>query len=97
MYRELSVFEAEEFYNALKSGNTQKIDEYTTKTNLHEIKEFASEIYEEFSKEKEVEMTQNLSTFSQSEINNPSSITEPPSKVEDFVRNDSSEVDIPVG
>ena len=41
-------------------------------------------------------MTQNLSTFSQSEINIPSSITEPPSKVEDFVRNDSSEIDIPV-
>ena len=93
--RELSVFEAEEFYNAIKSGNTEKIDEYI-KTDLHEIKELASEIYEEFSKEKEVEMTQNLSTFSQSEINNPSSITEPPSKVEDFVHNDSSEVDIPV-
>ena len=93
--RELSVFEAEEFYNAIKSSNTEKIDEYI-KTDLHEIKELASEIYEEFSKEKEVEMTQNLSTFSQSEINNPSFITEPPSKVEDFVHNDSSEVDIPV-
>lgn len=93
--RELSVFESEEFYNALKSGHTEKIDEYI-KTDLHEIKELASEIYEEFSKEKEVEMTQNLSTFSQSEIDNPSSIIEPPSKVEDFVRNDSSEVDIPV-
>ena len=93
--RELSVFEAEEFYNALKSGNTQKIDEYT-KTDLHEIKELAAEIYEEFSKEKEVGMTQNLSAVSQSEIDNPSSIIGPPSKVEDFVRNDSSEVDIPV-
>ena len=93
--RELSVFEAEEFYNAIKSGNTEKIDEYI-KTDLHEIKELASEIYEEFSKEKEVEMTQNLSTFSQSEINNPSSITDPPSKVEDFVNNNSYEVDIPV-
>lgn len=93
--RELSVFESEEFYNALKSGHTEKIDEYI-KTDLHEIKELASEIYEEFSKEKEVEMTQNLSTFSQSEINNPSSITDPPSKVEDFVNNNSYEVDIPV-
>lgn len=96
--RELSVFEAEEFYNALKSGNTQKIDEYT-KTNLHEIKELTAEISEKFTKEKGIEMNQKISEVHSSDfpdMDNPSSITEPPSKVKDFVRNDSSEIDIPV-
>lgn len=58
--RELSVFESDEFYNALISGDTAKIDEYT-KTDLHEINELAAEIYESYSKENEVEMSQNFS------------------------------------
>ena len=52
--RELSVFESEEFYNALISGNTSKIDEYT-KTDLHEINELAAEIYEAYTREKDKE------------------------------------------
>lgn len=46
--RELSVLEGEEFYNAIKTGDVAKIDEYI-KTDLHEINELAAEIYETYS------------------------------------------------
>lgn len=45
--RELSVYEAEEFYNALKNNDTEKIKEYT-ETDLHEIQEIAAEIKSEY-------------------------------------------------
>ncbi len=45
--RELSVYEAEEFYNALKNNDTEKIKEYTD-TDLHEIQEIAAEIEIEY-------------------------------------------------
>lgn len=45
--RELSVYEAEEFYNALKNNDTEKIKEYTD-TDLHEIQEIAAEIKIEY-------------------------------------------------
>ena len=43
--RELSQYEAEEFYNAMKNGDKEKIREYT-ETDLHETAELAKEIYE---------------------------------------------------
>lgn len=62
--RELSIFESEEFYNAIISGNAAKIDEYT-KTDLHEINEIASELYESYSTEKQVEIHQDVSEIFQ--------------------------------
>lgn len=75
--RELSVFESEEFYNALKSGDTEKINEYT-KTDLHEIHELAFEIYEEYSKDivQMKKMPENLSPLITQESikNNPEKV-----------------------
>ena len=38
-------YEAEEFYSALKSGNQEKIHEYTDNDEFHEVYELAREIY----------------------------------------------------
>ena len=65
--RELSVFESEEFYNAIKSGDIEKINEYI-KTDLHEINELAAEIYDEYLEKNEIENTQNDSVISQEEF-----------------------------
>ncbi|MCR4714276.1 MAG: hypothetical protein K5751_07845 [Treponemataceae bacterium] len=44
--RELAQFEAQEFYHALKSGDVEKIREYTEHEELHEISDVAKKIYE---------------------------------------------------
>lgn len=93
--RELSVFESEEFYNALISGDAAKIDEYT-KTDLHEINELAAEIYEEYSKDNEIENTQNVSDISQDDVSNIFDTPTDSMKVNESVNTEFSNNDIPV-
>lgn len=93
--RELSVFESEEFYNALISGDAVKIDEYT-KTDLHEINELAAEIYEEYSKDNEIENTQKVSDMSQYSISNIFNTPTDSMKVNESLNTEFSNNDIPV-